>query len=59
MFRILIVDDKPEKQGAVVNAIKKIGIMEEQYEILNATYAVDAKKILSKKTIDVMILDNM
>lgn len=57
MFRILIVDDKPEKQGAVVNAIKKIGIEEEQLEILTAVYAIDAKQILSQKRIDIMILD--
>lgn len=57
MFRILIVDDKSEKQGAVVNAINKSGIKEDQYEILYATYAIDAKRILSKKMIDVMILD--
>ena len=38
MFRILIVDDRPEKQGAIVNAIKKVGIAEEQYEIIPVTY---------------------
>lgn len=57
MFRILVVDDKAEKQGAIVNAIKKLEISEEQLEILTATYAIDAKTILAQKTIDIMILD--
>lgn len=57
MFRILIVDDKAEKQGAVVNVIRKIEMEEDQIEILTAMYAVDAKQILSQRRIDIMILD--
>lgn len=57
MIRILVIDDKIEKQGIIVNVIKEIVGEREDIEIRTATYVIDAKKILSKTTIDIMILD--
>lgn len=57
MIRILVVDDKTEKQGMIVNVIKGSVGEREDIEIKTATYVIDAKNILSKTTIDIMILD--
>lgn len=57
MIRILVVDDKVEKQNVIVNVIKGIVAERENIEIKTATYVVDAKAVLAKTTIDIMILD--
>lgn len=57
MIRILVVDDKTEKQGIIVNVIKEVIGKREDVEIETVTYVKDAKTILSKSTIDIMILD--
>lgn len=57
MIRILVVDDKTEKQGIIVNVIKGIIGERENVEIMTVTYVIDAKRILLQSTIDIMILD--
>jgi nucleoside phosphorylase/CheY-like chemotaxis protein len=57
MIRILVVDDKIEKQGTIVNVIKGSIGEREDVEIKTVTYVIDAKKILLRFTIDIMILD--
>lgn len=57
MIKILVVDDKTEKQGEIVNVIKRNIGEREDIQIETVTYVIDAKKILSQSTIDIMILD--
>lgn len=57
MIRILVVDDKTEKQGDIIRVIQ--GVIEERddVKIYTASYVIDAKKILVKTNVDIMILD--
>lgn len=57
MIRILIVDDKIEKQGHIVNVINNMCVGREDIEIKTVSYIVDAKEVLARTTIDIMILD--
>lgn len=57
MIRILIVDDKIEKQGNIANVINTACTEKDDIEIMTVSYIIDAKKILAKTTIDIMILD--
>ena len=50
MIRILVVDDKIEKQGTIVNVIKGSIGEREDVEIKTVTYVIDAKKILLRFT---------
>ena len=57
MIRILIVDDKVEKQGNIVRVINSMCGEREDIDIKAVSYIVDAKDILAKTMIDIMILD--
>ena len=57
MIRILVVDDNTEKQGRIVRVIQEAIGERDDVKIDTATYVIDAKAILSKTTIDIMILD--
>lgn len=57
MIRILVVDDNTEKQGRIVRVIQEAIGERDDVKIDTATYVIDAKTILSKTTIDIMILD--
>lgn len=57
MIRILVVDDKTEKQINIVKVINRVCAGREDVEIKTASYVIDAKLILAKTTIDIMILD--
>lgn len=57
MMRILVVDDKIEKQGNIVRVLNDICEGTENVEIKTVSYIVDAKEILARTTIDIMILD--
>ena len=57
MIRILIVDDKTEKQGEIAKVIQSVAEGREDVEIKTASYLIDAKNILAKTNIDIMILD--
>lgn len=57
MIRILVVDDKIEKQGKIVQVINDVCSKRDDVEISTATYTVDAKSILANINIDVLILD--
>lgn len=57
MIRILVVDDNTERQSSIVRVIKNAIGGIEGVEIKTASYVIDVKNILSKTTIDIMILD--
>lgn len=57
MIRILVVDDKIEKQSNIVKVINAVCGGREDVEIKTASYAIDAKLLLARATIDIMILD--
>lgn len=57
MIRILVVDDNTEKMSNVVKVINGVCSGRDDIEIMRATYSIDAKTILAKITIDIMILD--
>lgn len=57
MIKILVVDDNIEKQGNIVKIINEAIGGREDIEIKTVSYVIDAKNILSKVTIDIMILD--
>lgn len=57
MIKILVVDDKIEKQGNIAKVINNICAGRDDIEIKTVSYIVDAKDVLSRTTVDIMILD--
>lgn len=57
MIRVLIVDDKIEKQGNIVKVVNNMCVGREDIEIKAVSYIIDAKEVLARTTIDIMILD--
>lgn len=57
MIRILIVDDKTDKQGNIVKVVNNMCLGREDIDIKTVSYIVDAKEVLARTTIDIMILD--
>lgn len=57
MIRILIVDDNNEKQNNISTIIDKVCTGRDDIDIKSATCIIDAKNILSRNNIDIMILD--
>ena len=57
MIRILIVDDKTDKQGNIVKVVNNMCLGREDIDIKTVSYIVDAKEVLARTTIDLMILD--
>lgn len=57
MIKILIVEDNPNKQQKIGNVVKKVCENKDNIEILTASESIEAKRVLSKHNIDIMILD--
>lgn len=56
MIKVLIVDDKTEKQGEIYNLVKEV-LGTEEVVCKCVTYAIDAKQYLETESTDIMILD--
>lgn len=56
MIKVLIVDDKTEKQGEIYNLITEV-LGTEEVVCKCVTYAIDAKQYLETESADIMILD--
>ena len=57
MIRILIVDDKTDKQGNIVKVVNNMCLGREDIDIKTLSNIVDAKEVLARTTIANMILD--
>lgn len=57
MIRVLVVEDKIEKQNQIIKVINEVCVGREDVEILTSSYAIDAKSILARTTIDILVLD--